>query len=223
MLDARSETSNVLAGAAVSTFSTVTAVETNGGDAKLVTWTNTQGDDVVLDVQVTDASTGALVLSTTGEPPAYTERSYAAPSLQFDGDESPADYIYLVLIDFIDATGEPFGQQTEVELTIPQAVEGGVGRDYAVVADGFGALSALVNEQGYRLHLVVQGDDIGAITGAKIIFEEPFEGPAPLELEVRVDFASQLNKWVQKGSGSWPDNFVVATTLARQGGLPSEV
>lgn len=195
--------------------SKVTARETRGGEAKLVTITRSDGQNAQLTVDITDAETGDVVLGTVDDNPVSSVRTFFTSGVEFDGGESPGGYVYLCLVDLIDANGDPTGQQTEVELQVPEYVEGEVVMTTATFSDGLGQVVMAVDDEGYHLGVGVRGD--GPIMAANVIFEEPFEGPAPLELEYRAAFDGQLDKWIQKGDGALPERYTVSTTLSDAG------
>ena len=190
----------------------VSAKETSKGDAKLVTWTTTSGDVGSLEVALTDPETGEAVLYTVDDDPVLTERTYLSPALEFDDD--PTGSVYLCLIDLIDASGDPVGEQYEVELTMPSLEEGEESALSVVsFADGTGNVSFLNIGDAYYVVGALWHEDVALAESFNLIFEEPFEGPPPLETEVNAELISQRDKWIQKGDGALPDAYDVSVTL----------
>ena len=201
----------------------VSVKETNKGAVKLVTWTTTDGDAASLEVELTDKETGEAALSTVDDTPVLTERTYIYNDIEFDPGESPEDYIYLCLIDMIGPNGDPVGEQHEVELTIPALAEG---EDYTVAtasfADGTGSVGFLNIGGAYHVVGALWHEDAGEVASFNLIFEEPFEGPAPLETEVNASLVSQKDKWIQKGDGELPDAYDLTATLTTAEGAVLE-
>ena len=195
----------------------VSARQTNSGAAKLVSITQSDGQAASLAVNITDAETGEVVLETVDDTPVSTVRTFDHSGLQFEPGESPANFIYLCLIDLLDANGDPFGEQHEIELTVPAYIEGEVNLTVAPFGDGQGQVLMMVDDEGYHFSVGLRGDT--NVVAANIIFEEPFEGPAPLELEVTGEFAGQLNKWVQKGNAELPATYSVGAQLSEGGAV----
>lgn len=214
VLDTRTEIVSVTEDI-VPEVSNIRVRETNGGNAKLVSITAGSGGEASLAVSITDAETGEVVLETVDDSPVSSVRTFFAGGIEFDGDESPANYVYLVLIDMIDANGDPVGQQHEIELLVPEYVAGEVVTTVVPFGDGVGQVVMAVDDDGYHFGTGVVGDS--NVMAANLIFEEPFEGPAPLELEVTTEFVGQFDKWIQKGDAALPANYTVSTTLTEAG------
>jgi len=205
-------------------FDQISVKETRKGVAKLVTWTTSEGDAAALEVEMTDRATGETVLYTVDDTPILTERTYLHTGLQFDPGEAPDGYTYLCLIDLIDDNGEVVGEQYEVEVVPPSVAEG---EDYAFTtvpfADGLGAVGLLNTGDGdYHVVGALWSDDAGQASSFNLVFEEPFEGPAPLETEVTATVVDQLDKWVQKGEGVVPEGYDLTTTLTTAEGVVLE-
>ncbi|MFT5679610.1 MAG: hypothetical protein ACI8RZ_000514 [Myxococcota bacterium] len=196
--------------------------ETNKGAAKLVTWTTSDGDAASLEVELTDSETGEAVIYTVDDAPVLTERTYLYEGIEFDPGESPEQHYYLCLIDLIDASGDPVGEQYEVELIIPTLEEG---EDYAVYtdsfADGTGSVGFLNTGDGYHVVGALWHEDAGQAVSFNLIFEEPFEGPPPLETGVNATIVSQQDKWIQKG-GALPSSYDLTATLTTAEGAVLE-
>lgn len=198
---------------------TVRLKETKGGDTKLVTWTDSSESGSALEVELVDADTGASALLTVDDAPIQVVRSFQVDAVQFDPGESPSGYGYLCLIDLLDGAGDPVGEQVEVELTVPQydAETGTEGTAWQTVTDSTGAVVGSVGfyatAEGVQLAAAWSGGDPRDVASMNLIFEEPFEGPAPLETEVKLAFAGERSKWVQKAEGAVPARFSLTTTL----------
>lgn len=139
-----------------------------------------QVDSVSVDVQrVTDGMEAPT--ATLGESE-VTSR-VRSESIDF-GWATPPDGTYLVLTDVLGAGGNPIGAQQEFAVTV-------VGEDVTVVpqadvaAEPFvQSLDFTVNDCGNgKLKARIGGEDAAAATGVNFIFEEPFEGPAPMVTE----------------------------------------
>ena len=214
ILDSQTEQVNLDATVAPTGLDSVAVRETKKGDTKLVTWTTSDGNAAALEVELTDAETGEVALMTVDDTPIRTQRSFVFENLEFDPGESPADYIYLALIDLISEAGDPVGEQYEVELTVPGYEEGaGNATNYAPFADGAGAVSVIANENGFHVHVVYEGEDVSEVQGVNVIFEEPYEGPAPLETEANAGLWFQFDKWIQKGVTAVPESYQLTATL----------
>ncbi len=179
------------------------------GEFQLTTWTWAGGPTESLEVEVLDANTGESVLMTVDDQPVRTRRDFLAP-VMFDPGEPATDYVYLVLVDYLDEAGDPVGQQQEVELRFPAFDGTAVAYDYAYSSDDAAAIAALEAENGTFLFLSYTGDE--PIFGANIIFEEPFEGPAPLETEYSLASVGTWDKWVQVSDRNLPDQWVTTIT-----------
>ena len=202
----------------------ISVKETKKGVAKLVTWTTSDGSAAALEVELTDSTSGETVLYTVDDTPILTERTYMYSGLEFDPGEAPDGFTYLCLIDLIDDNGHVVGEQYEVEVVPPAVAEG---EEYAVAtvpfADGLGSVG-LVNTGDGFYHVVgaLWSDDARQASSFNLIFEEPFEGPAPLETEVTASIIDQVDKWVQKGEGAVPTGYDLTTTLTTAEGVVLE-
>ena len=214
VIDTRNEIVSVSEDVAAE-LSKVTVRQTNSGDAKLVTITSGNGD-ASLAVSITDAETGEVVLDTVDASPVSSVRTFLYQDLEFQPGESPAGYIYLCLIDQVDTDGHPVGEQYEVEVVMPAYVEGGENMTVSQFNNGEGQVVVTVDAEGfYSLSTGVRGQtELGSVN---LIFEEPFEGPAPVETEVDQVFTGQFDKWIQKGDAALPANYAVSATLTEGG------
>lgn len=224
VLDTLQQTMAPPAADATPGFDRLSLKETKKGQPKLVTWTTSDGTAAALEVELTDRSSGETVLYTVDDSPMLTERTYVYTHLEFDPGETPAGQTYLCLIDLVDDSGLPVGEQYEVEL-VPPAVPEGEDHAFTTVpfADGQGSVGLLNTGDG-TFHVVgaLWSDDARQASSFNLIFEEPFEGPAPLETEVSVGLHGQLDKWVQKGEGTVPASYDLTTTLTTAEGAVLE-
>ena len=200
VLDSGTSTATVGAEDAIVAGPATTRVSAKAdGTAKLkATTSDPTGNASALSVELIDTSDGSVVLSETLSAPSQVQRLYNNSNLAFDGGESPVGYTYLVLVDLIDGDGDPVGQQREAEVVILGADETVV----AAVAEGGGAdgvelLTVMIHEQEdgtFASYVGVQGSGVDAVS-ANVIFEEPFEGPAPLEPEYSTELVNTLRSW----------------------------
>lgn len=184
------------------------------GRARLSAWTASTGDVAGLHVQMLDRDTTEFVHDALDAEPQSTQVSFLSGALEFDGGESPAGYIYLVLLDFIDANGEPSGQQHEVEVHVPPTLDpAGYNTVYAPFDDGRGTLAAIHGPDGYHFEIIHEGVEGRDGQSVNIIFEEPFEGPAPLESEVNAPRLVRWDHWVSTADAPLPDLTAVTATV----------
>jgi len=194
--------------------------DTNSGAEKLVVYTSSRtGELGTLEAQLVDEETGEFVLDAIDETPVQRTRVFAEPGLSFDGGVSElSDATYLLLLDFFSEEGEIVGPQREIKLTLDGVnKEGNAAGDILGTFDVEGGLGkgTVVYEEAGTLGLVLEwsGDDAAQIASASFTFEEPFEGPPPLETEVRLDFAYEIDKWVLKSSASITDGATAKVTI----------
>jgi hypothetical protein len=198
---------------------TVKLRENRRGQTKVATVTNSLDGDVgALEVQVIDAATGAYILDAYDTEPVSVERWFQVGGLEFDPGESPDGYTYLMLADMIDSNGDPFGEQQEFEVSIDgleakTAPNGDEFPDNTVAVFGLGGEGGIgtverEDDGTYTFFFSFAGTDAGLVADVNLIFEEPYEGPAPLETEVNLPLALEWKKWVQKGGESLPDTGV---------------
>ncbi|MFT5587621.1 MAG: hypothetical protein ACI9VR_005234 [Cognaticolwellia sp.] len=216
VLDSQSETVTLVENTTTPELSKMTLKENKKGNAKLATWTISDGSASALEVDLVDNATGESVMMTVDDTPVRTQQALVYEGLEFDGEESAEGYIYLCLIDLIDEAGDPVGEQYEVELTTPSFNEDGSNNTaYVTFADGQGAISMVTNSNGIHAHVAWEGEDV---SGANIIFEEPYEGPAPLETELNAELLLQFDRWVQVADAGLPANYSLTTTLTTSEG-----
>lgn len=199
--------------------------ETRQGDARLTVITFGQDNIAGLEVQVTDQETGEVTLSSFDEAPVGTLNTYSQP-LAFEPGESPAGYYYLVLLEGVDAEGNPTTEQYEVELPVLGAectFDACPEEAFASFADGQASVSVVQNGEGFELWLAATGE-VNSSPFFNVIFEEPFDGPVPLETEIPLDFKGQANKWTTRGSTSVPSTYTFkALTIDGEGQVLEEV
>jgi len=189
---------------------TVKLRENKKGVARAVTLTNSlNGDVAALEVQVTSEK-GEYVLDAYDTEPVSVERWFQAGGLAFDPGESPTGYTYLVLADMVDSNGDPFGEQQEFEVSVDGLDARTAPNGDTLPSNTVGTFSGELlfgtveqeDDGTYTLFVAYAGDDAALIEGVNLIFEEPYEGPAPLETEVSLPLALEWKKWVQKAPGS---------------------
>ena len=211
VVDSQTETLELVENSTEPELSKITLKESKKGQAKLATWTLSDGSASALEVELTDTKTGERVLMTVDDSPVRTQQALVYEGVEFDPGESAEGYIYLCLIDLIDEEGDPVGQQYEVDLTVPFANEDGSNStNYVVFGEGQGAVSLVNNANGMHAHVAWEGEEVA---GANIIFEEPFEGPAPLETELNAELLLQFDRWVQTADAGLPADYTLTTTL----------
>jgi hypothetical protein len=209
LLDSQTETVSVEASASTPELSKVTLKENKKGYAKLATWTISDGSAAALEVDLVDSKSGESVLMTVDDNPVRTQQAFVAENIAFE--DAAEGSTYLVLVEMLDADGMASGEQYEVELTVPKAGEDGSnGTSYVTFAKGAAQASFVTNANGYHYHLAFENE---LYAGANIIFEEPYEGPAPLETEVSAELAMQFDKWTQVGESSAPASYELTTSL----------
>jgi hypothetical protein len=186
--------------------------ETRRGDARLATWTVTDGSPVSLDVVVVDDATGEVVVEALDEAPVRAIRTFESGTFTFEGGEDPVGTTYLLQVDLFDAEGQPVGNQHEVELTMPEHVAGETTEAFVPYGgeDALGVVGVMVDDEGFTLSATSEDD---TVTEVDIVFLEPFEGPAPLALESTLGLSAIYERWVQKGSGPLPESCSVTSTL----------
>jgi hypothetical protein len=200
-------------------LTSATLKETGKGAAKLVSWSESDGQAASLEVELVDNATGESVIMTTDDTPVQTVRFYEHDLVEFEPGEDAGGYVYICLIDLINQDGDPFGEQMEVELTVPtyDLETDTAGTDWQVLSDSTGLALGVVGfyatAEGRSAVLAFSGDGAADVAGANLIFEEPYEGPAPLEPEYNLELSGQVDKWIQKGDGAVPDNYTLITTL----------
>lgn len=186
--------------------------ETRRGDARLVTWTVTDGEPVSLEVEVTDDADGEVVIEALDKTPRRAVRTFIGEAFTFEGGKDPAGTTYLLQLDTLDEDGEPVGDQYEVELTMPERAKGETAEAFVTYggADPLGVVGVRVDDEGFTLHVTSEDDLIAEVQTA---FLEPFEGPAPLAVDDTLGLTAVFEKWVQKGSGPLPESSTVTSAL----------
>lgn len=205
---------------------TVKLRENKKGVGRAVTVTSSLGGDVAaLEVQLTGEK-GEYVLDAYDTEPVSTERWFQAGGLEFDPGEGPEGYTYLALVDMIDSNGDPFGEQQEFEVSVDglearTAPNGDTlpGNTVAVFSAPLTFGTMELEEDGtYTFFFAFAGEGAGLVESVNIIFEEPYEGPAPLETEVSLPLALEWNKWVQKGSTALPESGELTVNVVSEEG-----
>lgn len=188
--------------------------ETDDGRARLQAWTNRDATAAL--VQLVDRESHQQVHEGRATVDAY-EASYLTGPLAFDAGDRPDGQVYLTLLDFLSVDGVPMGAQREVEIVIPPvAREGEYNTTYAAFDGGW--VAAINGPEGYQLEVIANAADVAAAQGVNLVFEEPFEGPAPLETEVQALPIHRWTHYVSVAERGLPDlNGVTWTLLDREG------
>lgn len=218
VLDTLSETVDLGEDSFTPSIDKIRVAETKKGVAKLVTWTTSPDQDATVEVELTDDDTDKVLFETKDASPVLSQRSYLTGDVEFEDADLVAGELYLVLIDRLDAEGFATGEQFEVEIKAPSAYTDSVGANYASIGDGAGLLGMLRDDDGYYFHVALSGEESEGVSDISIIFEEPFEGPEPLETEVTATSTARFDKWVQRTSVTLPDSFSVDATLSSSDG-----
>ncbi len=165
------------------------------GVATVTTWAYSDVGDATVDISLTDAETGKEFLLDVATTTDTTRRVYEGETVDFDPGEDVAGYPYLVLVDMLDSNGDPVGEQFEAEIVMPSydAETDTTAYDRASFTDGSGGVGFLADENGLSSFAWFDGDT--EVAGMNIIFEEPYEGPAPLETEVYLSAGLPLYGW----------------------------
>ncbi len=191
---------------------TVKLRENKKGVARAVTITNSlDGAVAALEVQLTGKE-GEYVIDAYDTEPVSVERWFQVGGVEFEPGEPPIGHTYIVLADMIDNNGDPFGEQQEFEVSID-----GIDERTAPNGDGlpgntvgvfdapltFGTVE--VEEDGtYTFFFAFAGEGAELVEQVNLLFEEPFGGPAPLEIEANFPLVLEWKKWVQKGNAALP-------------------
>lgn len=222
-LDSASESFTFAGTGTEPTATLVRTAVTTGADkrAQVTTWSENDGKLASLEVSLVDRETAKEVVATTDDTPVLTRQSFAGTAVDFGDDPAKAVGMpYLVLVDWADAEGTLTGTQQEVTLVVPayDAETGTPGSHTATFADGSGAVALLHDELGVTA--IAWTDDAIDVSAAHIIFEEPFEGPPPLETEIDLRHHSTLDKWTQSGIGAVPAAWELTVELVDEKGNP---
>ena len=194
--------------------------ETGAGLARALVSTRHDGTEVAaLEVELTDASTGEVVIDTVLSAPVSIDRSYYG-DIAFD--DRPDGETYLVLIDLLDASGNPIGEQLEVELTAPDTVLGEITAQGVYITNTGTANLTLWNhpDLGYGIALEYDGADVGDVASVDLTFEEPFEGPPPLESTINLAMVVERAHWRVTGTTGLPDDYTITTRTLDAEGTP---
>lgn len=213
VIDARTETLSATDDPNASEIVSIKAAQTRDGRAKLVTITQSNGQSTRLKVALTDRETGQAALEVIDESPVSIVRSFFG-SVEFDEGEDPAGSVYPCLVDLIDANGDPIGEQYEVEVIAPEYIEGEATSTAYPIGDGLGELRMWRDDDGFHFSIDLRGSS--EVMTANVIFDGIVEGSPPLEPEVRLEFQTQFEKWIQKGDAALPSDFEVGATLSAE-------
>jgi hypothetical protein len=209
----------------------VRLAETNRGGTRLVVFTTT-GDAAgsAIEGQVIDPATGACALDTLDESPAKRVRLLENGALDFDADGEVDDLppqlggsTYLMLADMYDSGGDIVGNQQEFEVSV-DGVEARTGswQDGQTIGtftstDGLFE-GNLVWQAGTGVGVAYAGTE--PVAAVDLTFEEPFDGPVPLETTVTLPFVLEADKWVTRTRDPVPAGATVGVTLVdAEGGV----
>ncbi len=189
------------------------------GHAVLTGWTRSAGA-AALAATLVDYEVEAPVADVEARPQA-TQQVLLTDPLAFEPGEAPTGFSYVVLLDLLDGSRTPVGTQYEIDMVLPAPITEGAwhGRPH-VFADGAGELVAINGPDGYQLQVTWAGEGAGTVTGVNVVFEEPYEGPAPLEIEVHAAPVVQWDAWSIPLGVDLPALSAVSTTLLDAEGQP---
>lgn len=221
----RSDTSSLQEGSVDPGFDRIRLGETRRGDARLTAITAGQDNIAALEVEVTDLETGEVALSALDQAPVGTAEVFTQ-SLEFDPGDSPAGSVYRMLLEGLNPEGAPIGEQYEADLPVfgpectPQSCPEAA---WIPFAQGQGRAAVIQNGEAFELWVITSGELEGfdAFAG---VFEEPFEGPTPLETEVVMPRLAQFNQWTTCGGAGLPASYSFqAQALNEDGQVLDEV
>jgi len=172
------------------------------------------GAKPTLGVYVEDAA-GKPLVDALLTSPRFTVQAFVSEPIAFEGGEDAGGVTYLVVLDAYDATGGLVGAQREVEITIPDADERKA-FDPVRVDDG---IAVAVSRFDGRVRLTAAYEGAPTVDSVVLQFQEPYEGPAPLEPTLEVDQASTFQDWRVVGTELLPESTLsVEVDLAEAGG-----
>jgi hypothetical protein len=151
---------------------------------------------VLLEASVTEAD-GSAIISMADEAPQWTERQFTAPEFGFE--EDPTGSSYLAQMTAVDAEGNPIGQQFEVELFAEQPDENGE-INTTLFAEDQSQIALIPGEEEGSWQVLIRTVEDAPANGYNVIFEEPFEGPAPLETEINSELSRVWRQFRQRDS-----------------------
>jgi len=165
------------------------------GDLKHVAWTIDDDPDAnqALDVAIYDDVTGEALIVLDADEPSRRVEVNADGALDFDADGDfdaslticPLDSAGTVLATCIDATVSFTDGEQAVDLGAWSTDKNQAG--LYIAKDGSSA----------DLHAVLPDIGIGEIAAVEVQFNEPFEGPSPLENPLTLSMDTVVMKWVQ--------------------------
>ncbi len=206
-------------GSAAPGLSRASLKETKKGNTRLVTWTDSDQHAAALEVELTN---GETALMTVDDTPMLTVRGYESDIIEFDSDEDGA--VYNCQLNLLDVNGNPIGEALDVALTMPaySADTDTDGTHWQTITDSSDQVAVVVGfyvgEDGASIGMSYSGDDVQDVGGVSFRFDEPFEGPAPSENEIQLEFNRESSKWTQQSPGNVPALYVLTTTLVTPDG-----
>jgi hypothetical protein len=99
----------------------------------------------------------------------------------------------------VDAEGNPIGQQFEVELFAEQPDENGE-INTTLFAEDQSQIALIPGEEEGSWQVFIRTVEDAPANGYNVIFEEPFEGPAPLETEINSELSRVWRQFRQRDS-----------------------
>jgi len=185
---------------------TITSTETT---FSLTTWTYDDGTDLALEVDLVDLETGESALMTVDDTPILDQQSWAVGPLEFQ--DTPDGSFYVVHVDATDVDGNVQGTLIRTSIEVPESGGEDLGTDYVLFEDRSGVVGLVQDDTGIYAHIIYEGEK--PVQGLNIIFEEPYEGPAPLDASYSLELVSEWNKWVQTAEGAPPNDWELTLTV----------
>lgn len=164
------------------------------GDLKHVAWTidADPGAAHALEVAIYDEVTGEDLLIVDGDTPSFSARYFEAAALDFDGDPTGTPFSLT-----LSARGADGGTLGTHRVDIPSlAATQDIDLSGWDAIDA-GALGIAIDGTTATVTVSSTGGETGAIQALELTFDEPFEGPAPQENPLQVDFSADVHTRVQ--------------------------
>lgn len=139
----------------------IKAAQTRDGHAKLVTITQSTGQNARLKVALTDREMGRAALEVIDERPVSIVRSFFG-SVEFGEGEDPAGSVYRCRVNLIDANGEPVGEPYAVAVVAPEYIEGEATSTAYPIGDGLGELRMWRDAGGFYFGVGLRGSAVAA-------------------------------------------------------------
>jgi len=160
----------------------------NGNLKHTVFTTSDSADsDYSLDVLIAARADGETLLSTTGETSVDRERHFTVDRVAFDGEV--AGEVYSLTLYPLDKEGSLVGAPVDTELAFGTSGD----QVQARWGDGFAGIDA----SGESVNLALAGDALEPVTSVELVFNEPYDGPDPIETSVVVPLSLEWTRFVQ--------------------------